>query len=221
MAKSRTALIVGATGLTGKHLLEFLLADGRYASVHALVRKAALQPHPKLSEHVINFESLGKLPKADDAFCCLGATIRQAGSQAAFRKIDFDYVVNFATAAKAAGVKRFLVVSALGANAKSSVLYNRVKGEMENALKAMNFESPHIFRPSLLLGERAEARAGERLGIKVFSALAPLMIGPARRVRPVEAKVVAQGVVLAANGGLLGVTVIESDQIAALTGGSS
>ena len=217
MTKSRTALVAGATGLTGKHLLEFLLADGRYASVHALVRKAALQPHPKLSEHVINFESLGKLPKADDAFCCLGATIRQAGSQAAFRKVDFDYVVNFATAAKAAGVKRFLVVSALGANAKSGVFYNHVKGEMENALKAINFESLHIFRPSFLLGERAEARMGERLGIAVFSALAPLMIGPARKVRPVEAKAVARAMVLAASEGATGTRITESDEIVGQT----
>ena len=200
MAKSRTALVAGATGLTGKHLLEFLLADARYASVHALVRKSALQTHPKLSEDVIDFESLPKLSKTDDAFCCLGTTIRQAGSQAAFRKVDFDYVWNFATAAKAAGAKRFLVVSALGANAKSAVFYNRVKGEMENALKAMNFESLHIFRPSFLLGERAEARVGERLGIKVFSALAPLMIGPARKVRPVEAKAVARSIWAAACG---------------------
>ena len=217
MAKSRTALVAGATGLTGKHLLEFLLADERYASVCALVRKATLQAHPKLSEHVIDFESLGKLPKADDAFCCLGTTIKKAGSQAAFRKVDFDTVINFAAAAKAAGAKRFLVVSALGANAKSSVFYNRVKGEMENALKAMNFESLHVFRPSFLLGERAEARVGERLGIAVFSALAPLMIGPARKIRPVEAKAVARGMVLAANGGVLGVTVTESDEIVGLT----
>ena len=125
-------------------------------------------------------------------------------------------MVNFATAAKAAGSKRFLVVSALGANAKSGVFYNRAKGEMENALNAMNFESLHIFRPSFLLGERAEARVGERLGIAMFSALTPLMIGPARRVRPVEAKVVARGMVIAANGDVLGVNVIESDEILAL-----
>ena len=216
MTTSRAALIAGATGLTGKHLLEFLLADARYASVHALVRKSALQTHPKLSEHVIDFESLPKLSKTDDAFCCLGTTIRKAGSQAAFQKVDFDYILNFATAAKAAGAKRFLVVSALGANAKSAVFYNRIKGEMENALKAMNFESLHIFRPSFLLGERAEARVGERLGIKVFSALAPLMIGPARKVRPVEAKAVAWAMVLAASGGAVGVTVVESDEIIGL-----
>ena len=90
MAKSRTALLAGATGLTGKHLLEFLLADERYASVHAIVRKVTLQAHPKLSEHVIDFESLGKLPQADDAFCCLGTTIKKAGSKAAFCKVDFD-----------------------------------------------------------------------------------------------------------------------------------
>ena len=217
MAKSRTALIAGATGLTGKHLIEFLLADARYASVHALVRKAALQVHPKLSEQVIDFESLPKLPKADDAFCCLGTTIRKAGSQAAFRKVDFDYVVHFAAASKAAGVKRFLVVSALGANAKSGVFYNRVKGEMENALKAISFESLHIFRPSFLIGKRAEARLGERVGIAVFSALAPLMIGPARKVRPVEAKAVARGMVLAASQDATGTRVSESDEIVGLT----
>ena len=216
MAKSRTALVAGATGLTGKHLLEFLLADARYASVHALVRKSALPTHPKLSEHVIDFESLPKLPKIDDAFCCLGTTIKKAGSQASFRKVDFDYVLNFAAAAKAAGAKRFLVVSSFGANAKSGVFYNRVKGEMENALKQMNFESLHIFRPSFLLGERADARVGERLGIKVFSALAPLMIGPARKVRPVEAKAVTRAMVLAASGDALGVKVIESDEIIGL-----
>ena len=216
MAKSRTALVAGATGLTGKHLLDFLLADARYASVHTLVRKATLPTHPKLSEHVIDFESLPKLSKTDDAFCCLGTTIRQAGSQAAFRKIDFDFVLNFATAAKAAGAKRFLVVSALGANAKSAVFYNRVKGEMETALKAMNFESLHIFRPSFLLGERAEARVGERLGVALFSALTPLMIGPARKVRPVAAKAVAQAMVAAANGTATGTQIVESDEIAAL-----
>ena len=123
---------------------------------------------------------MAELPKTDDAFCCRGTTIKTTGSQAAFRKVDFDYVVNFAAAAKAAGVKRFLVVSALNPNAKSGVFYYRVKGEMENALKAMNFESLHIFRPSFLLVERPEARVGERLGIAVFSTLALLMIGPAR-----------------------------------------
>ena len=216
MAESRTALVAGATGLTGKHLLDFLLADERYVSVHALVRKAALSPNPKLSEHVVDFKSLPKLPKADVAFCCLGTTIKKAGSQAAFRKVDFDYVMNFAAAARSGGVKRFLVVSALGASAKSGVFYNRVKGEMEDALKAMNFESMHIFRPSFMLGERAEARVGERLGIAVFAALAPLMIGPARKVRPVEAKAVARGMLTAANGDALGVTVVESDEILAL-----
>ena len=214
MAKSPTALVAGATGLTGKHLLEILLADQRYASVHALVRNASLPSHPRLTEHVVDFESLSKLPKADDAFCCLGTTIRKAGSQAAFRKVDFDYVLNFARAAKVAGVRRFLVVSALGANPKSAVFYNRVKGEIENALKAMEFDSLYIFRPSFLLGERAEARAGERLGIAVFSALAPLMIGPARRVRPVEAKALSRAMVLAASGNAIGTRVIESEEIA-------
>jgi len=212
----RVALIAGSTGLIGRELTELLLASPRYTEVHTIGRRAPPIVHEKLHVIASDLQTIPPLPAIDDAFCCLGTTIKKAGSQTAFRAVDFDMVLNFANAAKQAGAKRFLVVSSLGANARSPVFYNRVKGEMEQALMAMKFESLIIFRPSLLVGDRAEARVGERVGLAVFSALAPLMIGPARKVRPVEAKAVARAMVIAAAGDASGVTEIESDEILAL-----
>lgn len=214
MATKRIAIIAGATGLVGRHLIEQLLESPRYSQVHAIGRRAPSIVHEKLHVIASDLQSIPTLPSVDDAFCCLGTTIRKAGSQAAFRAVDFQMVLNFAKAARKAGAKRFLVVSSLGANAKSPVFYNRVKGETEQALTALNFESLHIFRPSFLMGDRAEARAGERIGIAVFSALAPLMIGPARKVRPVQAKDVAAAMLTSAGRETPGVNVTESDQIA-------
>lgn len=215
--KTRRATIAGATGLVGRELLAQLIASPRYAAIHAIGRRAPLVEHAKVHVTASDLQTIPALPTIDDAFCCLGTTIKKAGSQAAFRAVDFDMVLNFAQAAKQAGANRFLVVSALGANAKSAVFYNRVKGEMERTLMALNFESLTIFRPSFLVGERAEARAGERLGVAVFSALAPLMIGPVRKVRPVAAKAVAHAMVLAAASDTTGVTVVESDEIVGST----
>lgn len=213
MAAKRIAAIAGATGLVGRHLIDLLLDSPSYAEVHAIGRRAPAIAHEKLRVTASDLLSIPLLPVVDDAFCCLGTTIKKAGSQAAFRAVDFDMVLNFAKAAKQAGAKRFLVVSALGANAKSSVFYNRVKGEMEQALRELDFKLLTVLRPSLLMGERAEARMGERVGIAVFSALAPLMIGPARKVRPITAAAVARGMVETAVADQCGVVVIESDKI--------
>ena len=212
------AIIAGATGLVGRELTELVLTSPRYTDVHTIGRRAPSIVHKKLHSIASDLQTIPPLPAVDDAFCCLGTTIRKAGSQGAFRAVDFDMVLNFAKAAKQAGARRFLVVSALGANARSSVFYNRVKGEMEQALRELDFKSLAIFRPSLLVGERVEARISERVGIAVFSALAPLMIGPARKVRPVEAKVVARSMFTAAANDMPRVTVVESDEIAGLTG---
>ncbi len=211
----RTALIAGATGLTGGHLLSALLEHSPYGKVHALVRKAALPPHPKLDELIVDFAHLPRLPRVDDAFCCLGTTIRKAGSQAAFRLVDFDYVVNFAKAARAARARRFLVISAIGADAKSTVFYSRVKGETEAALRKIGFDALHLFQPSLLIGDRRESRVGERVGIAAFSLAAPLMLGPLRKYRPVDASVVAAAMLKAAQSDVTGVVVHDSAQIAA------
>lgn len=216
MASKRTALLAGGTGLTGGHLLSLLLADSRYTRVHALVRKSGLPSHPRLQETVLDYDHPTALSAIDDVFCCLGTTIKKAGSQAAFRKVDFDYVVNLAHLARKSGAKRFLVISSLGANAHSSVFYSRIKGEMENALRDIGFEELHIFQPSLLLGNRHESRLAERAGVAASGVIAPFMFGPMRKYRPVEAQTVATAMLKAAWANRRGNNVYASDRIVEL-----
>jgi uncharacterized protein YbjT (DUF2867 family) len=216
--KLRTAHVAGATGLTGGHLLSQLIGDTRYARVTALVRTATLAANPKLAELVVDFDVLPVLPTADDAYCCLGTTIKKAGSQAAFRKVDFEYVIDFARAAKAAGVKRFMVMSSLGASARSSVFYSRVKGEMENALAEIGFDALHILQPSLILGERKEQRTAERFGIAAFTAASGLMFGPMRKYRPIESATIARAMIEAAFSTQRGMQAYPSDQIETMAG---
>jgi uncharacterized protein YbjT (DUF2867 family) len=157
-------LLAGATGLTGEHLLDRLLSEPTVARVLAPTRRP-LAAHPHLENPVGDLQSL--LPQlsgqVDTAFCCLGSTIKQAGSQEAFRAVDHDLVLAFARRARELGARHLVVISALGANPNSSVFYNRVKGETEQALKAMDWPQLTIARPSLLLGARHEFRLGERL----------------------------------------------------------
>lgn len=216
MSEKRIALLAGGTGLTGGCLLELLLADARYSRVYALVRKPCLPAHSHLQEQVFDFDHPAKLPRVDDVFCCLGTTIKKAGSQAAFRRVDFDYVVALARLTREAGAKRFLVVSSLGADARSPIFYNRVKGEMESALRGIGFEALHIFQPSLLLGDRPESRVGERLGIAASALVTPFMLGPMRKYRPIQASVVANAMWKSAWGGKHGVHVYPSDEIATI-----
>src|SRR6202171_5594523 len=154
----RTALLAGATGLIGRALLPMLLASKYYRSVHVLLRRtpADIRASATLKIHQVDFARLpATLPTVDDVFIALGTTIKLAGSEAAFRQVDFDFVVNIARAARAAGAKRLAVVSALGADAKSRIFYNRVKGEMEAAIAQLGYESVVIAQPSMLLGDRA------------------------------------------------------------------
>lgn len=172
---SRTVIIAGATGLVGKALLEGLLADDTVLQVHSVGRKAPALAHPKLKAHVLSFADLPQLPPADELYLALGTTIKAAGSQAAFRAIDYEANLALATAAVAAGVKRVGLVSAMGADAGSAVFYNRVKGELEHALAQLPFQGLVIARPSLLVGDREAlgqpVRAGESLGYTVSKAL--------------------------------------------------
>jgi len=176
----KTALIAGSTGLIGKQLLQLLLNDAAYGKVKAVTRKPLDIQHPKLENIVLNFDALtesGEVLQADDVFCCLGTTIRIAKTKEAFRKVDYDYPVNLASVTKSLGATQYLLISALGADKSSSVFYNRVKGEVEEGIKAISFTSFHIFRPSLLLGDRIEERAGEGAAttfFKIFGFLVPL-----------------------------------------------
>lgn len=219
----RTACVAGGTGLVGGNLLRLLLEDPAYERVTALVRKPSPLTQPRLVQATVDFDRLedsAKLDGSEDVFCCLGTTIRKAGSQEAFRKVDFDYPLRLARLASAAGAKRFLLVTSLGADRDSMVFYSRVKGEVEQAVAKERFEALHIFRPSVLAGDRGESRPGERVAIALMKGLSFLLLGPLRKYRAIEAAVVAKAMVLAARSGTPGVTIHESDEIQALADGT-
>ena len=214
----KSALLAGATGLVGGYVLRRLLAHPAYTQVDILVRRELPIRDPKLTQRIVDFAHLnpGVLGTApDEVFCCLGTTIRKAGSEEAFRRVDYDYPLALARLAKAAGAGKFLMVSALGADPKSAVFYNRVKGEVEQAIAAVGLPAACIFRPSLLTGPRAEHRPGEKIGIAVGKLIAPLLIGALRKYRPIHADTVAAAMVYVANHEVSG-SVIESDAIARL-----
>lgn len=191
---SRHALLAGASGLIGAQLLTRLLWDARYARVTVLARRMLAQSHPKLAVMLTDFVDLEALPDglhADDAFCCLGTTRAKAGSREAFERVDYGMVVAFAQAARAAGTRQFLVVSAVGASRASPAFYSRTKARMEQALRLLGYESLHILRPSLLLGERHESRPMEQLAQRMAPLLAPLARGALAKYRPVSANDVA------------------------------
>lgn len=205
---SQQALIAGATGLIGRALLHRLAHDETYDGVTALVRKPAGMSGGWVTEQCVDFDQLAHatLPAVDTVFCTLGTTIKQAGSQAAFRKVDLDYVVSLAKVTRALGARHFLVVSAMGVKPDSRVFYNRVKADMEAVLRDIDFPQLTIFRPSLLLGEREEFRLGERVAAK-FGWLMPA------NYRPIEAEVVAEAMARLGRQAGQGVRVVESAEI--------
>ena len=215
-AEERSALLAGATGLIGRALLPMLQASPSYAHTHVLVRRAPSGAGAKARTtfHVVDFAQLPALPPIDDCFIALGTTIKVAGSQAAFRKVDFDFVVDTARAARAAGATRLAVVSALGADAHSSVFYNRVKGEMQAAIGALGFASVVIALPSLLLGDRAAIGQPTR-NVEVWAArlLAPAMWLVPRSVRPIQATKVAAALLAATVDATPGIRVLSSSQM--------
>ena len=210
------AIVAGATGLVGRALVGQLAADSTWREVRALVRDA-LPPDlagPSVVTVQIDYSNLEPPPlwvAADHVFCALGTTMRQAGSPAAFRRVDFDYPVALAQAARTLGARHFLLVSALGAAPASRVFYNRVKGEVEAAITALGFRSVTIARPSLLLGRRTKPRLAEQLG-KLVGALAP------PRWRPVSAARVAKALVNAAKRDMPGICIPENRDLRAAVG---
>lgn len=191
-------MVLGASGLTGGLVLEGLLATQAVTSVVAPVRRPLALEHPKLSQHVVDFAALeahAAIFHVDAVVCCLGTTIRKAGSRDAFRKVDHDYALAAARLARMAGARAFLLMSAVGASATSSVFYSRVKGELEDAVRALRFSHLSVYHPSLLLGDRDEQRTAESLGMAVMPLANRGLIGPWRKYRAIPAETVAAAMV--------------------------
>lgn len=212
----KTALVIGSTGLIGSQLVDILLESEHYQKVVIFVKRESGKSHPKLEQHIINFdapETYQHLVKGDDLFCTIGTTIKKAGSQSAFRKVDYEYPIAFSKIAKTNKIKQFLIVSSLGANKDSNNFYLKTKGEMEAALAKANFETTVIVRPSLLLGQRSEFRFGEKMGAFFMKGFSFLFFGKVKKYRPIESSTVAKALYLLAQSNKKGYTIYESDEL--------
>jgi uncharacterized protein YbjT (DUF2867 family) len=221
LVESRSALLLGATGLVGGLCLDRLLADDRYDRVTTLTRRPlprAESADPRLDARVVDFELLAERwdVAVTDVYCCLGANMTTAESRKSFRRVDHDYPVEAARLAHDAGARRLALVSAAGADPGSRISLTRVKGETERDVTALGYECVEIFRPAMLLGVRPHPRRGERLAKVVSPAVAKLMIRRLRRFRPIKAQDLAAAMIAALEAGRPGVHVSTYDQILAL-----
>lgn len=213
------AVVLGATGMVGTQLVRQLAQDPQYGRVTALVRRPLPSPHPEVEQVIADWDRLeeyGHVFQADVVYCCLGTTIKTAGSQQAFRRVDLDYPLAAARLAKQAGAAAFAVISSLGADVKSPFFYSRVKGEMERRLEELGLPSLYILRPSLLLGQRTENRPGEQAAAVISRAMPFIYSGPFRKYKPVEADVVAAAMRGAVRQGESGVRIYPSAELSDL-----
>ena len=214
MLKQMNAVIIGATGLTGTELTNKLLSKNEFSEITCIVRNIPIDEKNKIKYIQTDFDLIGDIKiKADTAFSCLGSTMNKAKTRENFYRIDYHYNLMFAESCKKHGVKRFILVSALGANSKSSVFYNRVKGELEDAIINLNFESLTIIRPGVLEGNRIEYRRGEIFLRKFMKIINPLLIGKLRRYRSVRIDQVVNAMIDAAITGHAGVRIIENEEM--------
>lgn len=214
---SKTALIVGSSGLVGSELLQLLVKSDDYVQIRSLVRKPLENNDNKVVETVIDFDHLSQykdLFNVDDVFCCLGTTIKKAGNQSEFKKVDVDYPFEIAKLAKMMNVQKFSVISSIGANPNSKIFYSRMKGLMEKQLTELELNSLNIFRPSLLLGDRKEYRFGEKFSGFMLKILSFLFIGKLKKYRAIEAKTVAMAMLKNAQLAKNGVHIFSSETIA-------
>lgn len=212
----KTAIIIGATGLTGKALLNQVLQDEQFDKVILFLRKELNIKHAKLTQHGVDFNQLANykdLIKGDVVFCCLGTTIKTAGSQEAFKKVDFTYSTEFAKIAKQNGISTFLLQSSLGADAASNNFYLKVKGETEDSIKNLSFNSFTTFRPSMLLGDRTEFRFGEVIGKIVMQLFSFLFIGKLKRYKAIHVNQVANAMIKQSKLNKPGNTSIENEKM--------
>ncbi|MFT3947706.1 MAG: NAD(P)H-binding protein [Agriterribacter sp.] len=195
--QAKTAILLGATGLTGNYLLQLLLADDRYEKVRAIVRKPLQQTHPKLEVKVIDFKNAQAFREAigsgDIIFCCIGTTMKNVkNDKTLYRQIDYDIAADAAKYGSENGFTQYLLISAIGSNAESANFYVRLKGEVENAIQTFPYQSIDIFRPSLLMGDRKEKRIAEKIFQSIMPVFSFLMIGGMQQYKPIHITVLAK-----------------------------
>ncbi|WP_299522749.1 NAD(P)H-binding protein [uncultured Lutibacter sp.] len=212
----KTAIVLGATGLTGSLLLQLLIEDERYELIKLFSRKKITGLPSKVKQfigNVIELETFKNDFTADEVFCCIGTTAKKTPNKELYKSIDYGIPVNAAKLAKANQINTFLVVSALGANAKSNIFYNKTKGEMERDVLQQNIGNTYILQPSIIGGNRNEIRIGEKIGLTLFKIIQPLFIGKLKKYKITEAKDIANTMVILANSKALTEKIITSDYI--------
>lgn len=198
---SRSALVIGASGLIGRNLVFELLKNNKYAKVTVLVRRDMVIKHEKLNQIMLDFDQLENYANelaVEDVFCCMGSTKAKTPDIESYREVDYEIPLRTAKLAKAQGAKRFILISSLGASLDSSIFYSRLKAELEEAVKTINFKHFFVLRPSLLLGSRMESRPLETVSQYLMRVLNPLFIGPLKKYKAIKGIVVAKAMVNAA-----------------------
>ncbi len=221
LQNTKTALVAGATGLVGSELLHVLLNNPYYLTVITLTRRPLNLSHPRLLQIVTDFDKLNEfemLIGATDVYCCLGTTMKKAGSKAAFKLVDYEYPLQLAQLAHKNQCQHYLLVSSMGASAKSVLFYNQVKGQVEDGLQQIPFQRLSIFQPSLLLGKREEHRPTEAFAQRTSKALRFALQGGLKKYRPIQANTVAQAMFQVAQQPQTGINTYTSNQIEALAG---
>lgn len=216
--QGQTAVVVGSTGLIGSQLVQLLLNDVAFTEVRILVRRTVSFSHPKLVVQIVAFDDYHdlkeKIGNGHSLFCCVGTTQKKVkGDKVAYRKVDYNIPVNAANASTENGFKNFLLVSASGANKNSGNFYLRLKGEVEESISKLEFKSIYFFRPSILLGDRKEFRAGEKIAQGSMQLLSFLFAGPLRKYKPIHSNDVAKAMVAASKQNKKGIHVCGYDEM--------
>lgn len=198
----KTAIIFGSTGLTGSYLLDFLVLDDRYDKIIRFIRKPVKENHPKIKDIISNLDDISAHKNeihGDEVYICLGTTIKVAGSQGAFRKVDYEFSVQIAEIAAENGIPVIAVISSIGADPSSSNFYLKTKGEMETAINSKKIKYTYFFRPSMLLGDRKEQRTGEYVMKNLMQVLSFMFIGPLKKYKAIHVKKVAASMIATVN----------------------
>lgn len=216
----KTAIILGATGLTGHVLLHKLIEDNRYDSIKLFSRYKIEGTPNKVSQHIgdlLKLEQFKSEFTADEVYCCIGTTTKKTPNKTLYKQIDYGIPVSAATLSKENNIPTFLVISAMGAHKNSSLFYNKIKGEMERDVLEQNVKNTVIFRPSLIGGERKEQRLLEKIGLMVFKIIQPLLIGKLKNYKIINAETIAQAMINVANSSSNTAVIITSNAIKTLT----